>query len=375
MKLSACQIKIYTPCKLMLAGEWGILEPGNSCIVLAINRYVTAIIQQNNLISITAEDIGIKNLAATFDGCNLITQEQLEKNKQHKFLLTQNNIEITLKYIQESNIPIKKFKLTLDSSETFHHVENKKIKLGIGSSAAVAVSIVKAILALHNFDLNEKQTKNIVFKLACIAHFKTQKMVGSGFDIAASAYASAIFYKRFNPTWLQKKLLANKKIKTTVEQKWPQLQIKSISLPRSLQLCTGFVGYPASTTQLISCITAFKKQFPQIYFSLCSQINTVVKELAKAIEQKNKNRILKLIKQNRTVLFRLSEQSKCKLETSEITKLIETTDQFDNKASAKFSGAGGGDCGIAICFDKQIATQIKQVWEIKNVLPMPTKIH
>jgi mevalonate kinase len=34
-----------------------------------------------------------------------------------------------------------------------------------------------------------------------------------------------------------------------------------------------------------------------------------------------------------------------------------------NNAAGKLSGAGGGDCGIAICFDEDSAQNVKKQWK------------
>ena len=42
--------------------------------------------------------------------------------------------------------------------------------------------------------------------------------------------------------------------------------------------------------------------------------------------------------------------------------------------AGKLSGAGGGDCGIAITFDKKISKKIEKEWEKNTILPIKAKI-
>ncbi len=61
-------------------------------------------------------------------------------------------------------------------------------KAGLGSSAAVTVAVVKALMPGLDDDT--------VYKIAYKAHTRAQGGVGSGFDVATAAYATTIVYER-----------------------------------------------------------------------------------------------------------------------------------------------------------------------------------
>ena len=70
-----------------------------------------------------------------------------------------------------------------------------------------------------------------------------------------------------------------------------------------------------------------------------------------------------MIRENRDSLKKLSIESKANLETKELRSLIELVPK---EASGKFSGAGGGDIGIAVSFNKKIKAKIETIYSTSN---------
>ncbi len=68
----------------------------------------------------------------------------------------------------------------------------------------------------------------------------------------------------------------------------------------------------------------------------------------------------------------MGDASKNNLETEELSKLADVAEEHG--VSGKFSGAGGGDCGIAVCFDGITAEKIKQHWKETGLYPIDIKI-
>jgi phosphomevalonate kinase len=150
------------------------------------------------------------------------------------------------------------------------------------------------------------------------------------------------------------------------------LQITPIRLPKELILCTGFVGYGSSTKQLIPKILRIKKnktyEYNKTIFSINNVVENLIAELQAHASKENQKQILALIKKNKDLLKQFYPQ----LETYELTKLITIANKFES--AAKFSGAGGGDCGIAICFDPNIAKKIKNEWKKEGIYPLDIEV-
>ena len=172
-------------------------------------------------------------------------------------------------------------------------------------------------------------------------------MIGSGYDIAVATYGkslmSAILYKQSG-------------------------QVKQIDLPPSLKVCVGFVGQSSSTTELVKAMNVFKNKNKKTYQEICASITKVVTLLIEAIEKNSQNKILFLIKRNRKLLKQLSVSSGIVLETPELKTLCDVAEEYGS--AAKLSGAGGGDCGIALCFDDMTAKKITTKWEKNGITPV-----
>ena len=72
------------------------------------------------------------------------------------------------------------------------------------------------------------------------------------------------------------------------------------------------------------------------------------------------------------MLRRLGEASGVPIETPELKKLSEIADDYS--AAGKLSGAGGGDCGIAVCFDEVTANNVVSAWEDEGLIPLDVTI-
>lgn len=366
-------VKVKAPGKLMLAGEWAVLEKGNPCIVMAVNKYVTAFAEEAPQITINAIDLGIEGIEAEFEGNELKIKKEISEEEKEKIVMAKNSVEIALRFLTAIGIKTKNFTLSTESEITSISLKNGSFaKVGFGSSAAAVIAIVSAILKLHGQDIESLPAKEKIYKLGCIAHYFGQGKVGSAFDVAASAYKGVIVYKRFDPDAVIKKIESGKTLKEIVESKWEGFEANPINLPEDFILCVGFVGYSASTKELVVKMRDFKANNKEEYEKIYYSIKKTVENLVKAIKQKNHQKILDNIRKNRGLLQQLSKKSGNDLETKELTKLIETAEKHG--AAAKFSGAGAGDCGIAICFDTKTAQKIKKAWAEKNIYPIEVSI-
>jgi len=365
-------IEVSAPGKLMLSGEWSVLEVGVPCIVLAVSERVYCKIEKSDEIELNAPDIDIRNLKGKFDGQKLIWKRELTQSEKEKVILPEKAIEITLRYLRDIRKLIN-FKITTRSDISQVNLEDgTTTKIGFGSSAAAVVVIVAAILKLHGIGIIKKEEKDRIYKLAAVAHYIGQGKVGSAFDIAASTYGGAVVYHRFDPGWLIKEMSTGKGLNQIIDAKWRAFSAENILLPKDFILCVGWTKTGASTKELVTKIQEFKKTNEKKYWEIINSIKNVTEKLILAIKKNNKKEILNLIDKNRIYLKELSDISGSRLETEELTELIENAKKFG--AAGKFSGAGGGDCGIAVCFDHGTADRIKDAWKLAGLYPINVEI-
>lgn len=366
-------LTVRAPGKLMLSGEWSVLELSVPCIVLAVNRYVNVTIKEAKGITINAQDLNIKGIQAKFRRNHLNYIGRTTEIERNKLFFAKRAIEMALRYLADKGARLKGFEISTDSEITAVKLRNgSTTKAGFGSSAAAVVAIVAAILKLHQEEISSLKARETIYKLSCIAHYLAQDKIGSGFDVASSTYGGALIYKRFDPEWLTEQVQRDKKISDIVESKWKNFEAKPLTLPTDFTLCVGFTGYGASTKNLVLKMNAFREQEEDRYWEIIDKIKRTTQKLVEAIRKNKKEDILRLLSKNRMLLKELSEASGNNLETKELTGLIETANELG--ASAKFSGAGGGDCAIAVCFDEVTKRKIEEAWKERRLYPLDVKV-
>lgn len=92
---------------------------------------------------------------------------------------------------------LKHFHLTIDSNLA----DNSGQKYGLGSSAAVLVSVVKALNEFYGLELSNLY----IYKLAVIANMKLQSLSSCG-DIAVSVYSGWLAYSTFDHDWVKQQM-------------------------------------------------------------------------------------------------------------------------------------------------------------------------
>ncbi|MFH1978450.1 MAG: phosphomevalonate kinase [Candidatus Aenigmatarchaeota archaeon] len=349
-------LKIASPGKMFLSGEWAILELGNTGLVAAVDKKVFCEIKKEEDISVTVEDFGIKDIRATFDGAN-IEWQNAQKDEKDILVFMKGAIETTLRYLGE----FEKFHIVSWGEMSQLEVDGEKKKIGFGSSAASVVSTVSSILALHGHDITKRETKNVIYKLSTIAHYFAQGKVGSAFDVAASTFGGIFIYKRFDPNWLEEAIETGRTIKNIVKDKWPGLYIEELEIPEDFILDIGWTKKSASTSAMVKQMKGFKEKHGDEYKMLYDAISGTVKQLISHWKQGDKQGILDCIKKNEHYLRELSMKSDVPIETPDLRLLSEIANGCG--AAGKLSGAGGGDCGISISFDKKISEEVKEKWK------------
>ncbi len=340
---------ISAPGKLFLSGEWAVLGLGNPGIVAAVNKRVHVEIAEAEEITVTVDDFGIKNVKAVFDSELHLDCGEAEKER---LVFMKGAIEATLNYLGKW----KPFAIHSWSEET--QIGNKKI--GFGSSAAAVVATVAALLKFHGMDISKKETKDVIYKLSAIAHYYAQGKVGSAFDVAASTYGGIFVYRRFDADWLVKQVKKGS-VKKIVERKWPGFSIEELEIPKNFIFLVGWTKESASSSSMVKQMIEFMKKNPKEYQTIYDNIASLVKELILTWKNSDKEKIIKLINKNEDLLRELGEKSGVDIETPDLRKLAEIAKKAG--AAGKLSGAGGGDCGIAICFDRNTAEKIKKEWQ------------
>lgn len=353
-------LKVKAPGKLMIAGEYAVLEKKQKSIVIAVNRYITAEIEKNKENSITILNMDLKDITWHID-------KEVEFNIfDSRLEFIKNAIFIAIKYLKENSITLKKFKLKIES-ELNDDMTNKKY--GLGSSAAIVVSVISAILSFHS-EKKVEYSLDDIFKLSVIAHLKTQKS-GSGADIAAAVYGGWIEYSAFDGKWVLDKLYNNKNLMNIIKMPWSNLLINKISPPESLKLVIGWTKKPAKTAPMIEKLQQFKQRNRKSYNNFLRESSIAVDKLIYSFNENNYEKAIDSLMQNRKALQKLSYDAKMNIETDKLKDLCDIAEKF---GSSKSSGAGGGDCGIAFIKSEEQVKELYKLWKENDIIPLNLKV-
>jgi phosphomevalonate kinase len=349
-------VKVSAPGKLFLSGEWSVLEVRNPGIVAAVNNRVHTEIEEGDF-SLTIEDFKIKDLGFSLKDGNIGFDRELNDYENEKLVFPIASIETATRYLGS----LKPFRLRSWGDISQLEVDGEVRKIGFGSSAASVVSFISGILALHGVDIRERKTKDIIYKLSAMAHFFAQGKVGSAFDVAASTYGGVFVYKRFDSKWLSKEMESGKGVKEMAESEWPELLVEELEIPEGFRLDIGWTKGSASTSAMIKEMNSFRDKDPGEYKKLYDQIANLVRESIPAWKSKDKEKILKNLRKNEDYLRELGKKSGVNIETPELKELSELANK--EGAAGKLSGAGGGDCGIAVSFDMEVSGRVREAWK------------
>ncbi len=287
------QITVSAPGKLMLFGEHAVVY-NRPCIVTAVDQrlklQLTTI--EAPYFELDAPDVGIDGYKKKiFD----LGKGDIPKGAKFTEIALKNFIK---EYPQKSGF---KFKTISDFKSTF----------GFGSSSASTVCAIKALSEISNLNLSNKEIFDLSYKTVLeIAG------VGSGFDIAAAIYGGTIYF-----------LTGGKAIKP--------LHLKNFSL------VVGYSGTKADTPTIVKQLQEKIKKKPEFYTHIFNEIEKVVMLGKNALVDENYKKAGDFMNLNQTHLFKIGVSSK---KLDDMINAARDAGAF----GAKLSGAGVGDCMIAL---------------------------
>ena len=346
-------LTVKAPGKLYIAGEDAVVEPGQPAILIAVDQFVYATVEKSTQGCFSSKQLTNKKLFWAHQAEQLIPAKQ-----DHDFDYVVTAAKITEHYAHEQGKELTTYTLKLDSD--LDSPEGKKY--GLGSSAAVTVAVVKALNAFYDLKLDSLE----IFKLAAIAHYTVQKN-GSLGDIAASSFGGWIAYHSCDRNWLMEQVKTHS-ISELLALPWPKLKIESLTPPSDLRLLIGWTGSPASTSKLVNEVSLSKDERKQRYSDFLAGSKACLTKMIIAFKEHDLVAIQKQIKRDRQLLKTLEQITQVVIETDTLRALIELSFEFG--AQAKTSGAGGGDCGIAILDQALPYKELLLAWQEHGITPL-----
>lgn len=324
MKASA---RVQTCGKLYLAGEYAVLTAGQPAIIKAIPIYMTGEIQ-------TAPDYHLTS--DMFDH-----SASLEPDPD--YALIQETVAVMNTYLLALGYQLQPFSLKICGK-----MEKGGKKFGIGSSGSVVILTIKAMAALYELDLEPE----LFFKLASYVLLRRGDN-GSMGDLACIAYEDLIYYRSFDRELVRKRM-GKVDLQQLLAEDWG-FEIRSIQPRLAMDFLVGWTKQPAISKDLVNKVKS------AISESFLTGSRTQVDALERALLAGEKYVIQSSLEKASQLLERLSPA----IYTDRLKVLKEAAEGLN--CVAKSSGAGGGDCGIALSFDAASSKQLIQAWQAAGI--------
>ena len=308
--------------KLYWAGEYAILEPGQLALIKAIPIYMTAEIESSEVYRLYSD----------------MFTYSVDMRPDSSYALIQETVDLVEDYLTAQGVDLQPFSLDIRGK-----MEREGKKFGLGSSGSVVVLVIKAMLALYE----RPAERDLLFKLASAVLLKRGDN-GSMGDIACIVSEDLVLYQSFDrekvAQWLEKEDLP-----TVLARDWG-FSFRSVEPALDFDFLVGWTKEVAVSSHMVKQI----KNNMNASFLRASK--ETVSSFVQALHEGQEEKIMELLEQASQLLENLSSD----IYTPSLRQLKNAI--HDLKAVAKSSGAGGGDCGIALSFDQDSTTLLKKRW-------------
>lgn len=282
------------PGKLMIFGEHAVLY-GYPCIVTAVDLRMRVGVKLNSGPSVEVKtDISPEPF--------ILSREQIERRvdvpKEVSFVIV-----AVRRFWEHFNLAFGA-EITTKSEFTYSY--------GLGSSSAVTVATIRALASAAKVEIS----KDTIFRLAYESVKEVQRGDASGFDVAAAVYGGLLYYVSGGSTIRE---------------------IRSDSLP--LVVC--YSGTKASTVELVGKVRQLHRDRPMYVDEIMTEIGEIVNSGEAALLAADYPQLGRLMKRNQNLLAGLG------VSTDVLDTLVDSA-LVGSAYGAKLSGAGGGDCIIAV---------------------------
>lgn len=290
------KIKSFAPGKIILFGEHSVVH-NKPAIAAAINRGVDVELtsRNDNAVHVVVPVIG-------YDKKHELTNSQLNYSiDSHKKMITD--------YIYEV-INLFEFQSGFDLIVNI----NMYLGVGLGSSAAVTVSTLKAVSMYADKDY----TKDEIASIARSIEIKIQK-AASPIDTSMSTYGGIIYIDN-------------------------EFNLHGVDVNMNLPLIVQNCQISGNTGKLVESVRQKYEKYPNIVGKIFDAMEQIAVDAKKALEEGNVEHLSNYMNLNQGLLDSIG------VNTLELSEMIYTIRRHGAKGS-KLTGSGGGGCIIAFCPD------------------------
>ncbi|MBF6340918.1 phosphomevalonate kinase [Nocardia abscessus] len=360
-------ISYRAPGKLFVAGEYAVVEPGHRAILTAVDRYATATVVEASAdedTTLRTDLDGAGKLSCRRDGARLIPRTA-DARVPTEFAYVFAAAAVIDRLLIERGVRARPYRLRV----TGDFADSDGRKLGLGASAAVTAATVAALGVFNRLGLSTMDR----YRLAMVATLSVNP-AASGGDVAASTWGGWIAYGSPDRQRASESI-ADKGVDATLRAPWPGLSVHRLPPPTQLAMKVGWTGEPASTPALVAGLRhGHRRELPG-HGAFLANSEQCVQRLGTALEADDSAGIQREIHNARTILLELDAKARVGIMTPRLHALCEAGEAVG--AAAKPSGAGGGDCGIALIDRTRSAaiTELTARWIAAGIHPLSLRTH
>jgi phosphomevalonate kinase len=316
------------PGKLFLTGEYAVLT-GAPALVAAIDRYASVRV----VVGDRPGPLAVESLA---DG---VRQSVAEPEAGP---LPEGDVGAVLAALRAARTRTRALiavatDVTVDSRSFL----DGSRKLGLGRSAATLVAAVGAFLAAAG-----DSDRARVFAVAMAANALFQDGQGSGGDVAAAVHGGLV----------------------EVRRSADGVQVTPRQLPAGLHLVAGWTGESAATVPMLHRFAGVREEGS----TALAGLRAVAERAAAAVADGDAAGLAAAVDRSADLLDQLGREAGIPIVTPALARLVAVARRLG--AVAKPSGAGGGDCGIALAGSPAQAAAVGAAWAAVGITPLSLAI-
>jgi phosphomevalonate kinase len=316
------------PGKLVLLGEYAVLF-GHSALVTAIDRRARVALEASKRFRVHAPGLtpGFRFFELSDDG--------------HIHWGDQEDVDLplvvgVLRSLASTGLiepqRLDRFAATLDTDSFWWGGGDDRVKLGLGSSAALTVAFASAVVDWAETDRRAEGSIEWLGTLLAI-HRDFQGGRGSGIDLAASLLGGTLEYR--------------------LNEQGGIALAEPVTLPDGLHTVFAWTGRSADTGLFLEQLRARRAQDPRPVDDALEALGTISVHGIEALREARVDGFLSAVADFGTGLEELGRAAGLEIISDEHRRLAEIAHRCG--AVYKPSGAGGGDVGVAFTDDAEVA--------------------
>ncbi|MGW5869017.1 phosphomevalonate kinase [Streptomyces sp. NPDC055239] len=351
------------PGKLLVAGEYAVLEPGEPSIVVAVDRFVTVEASPTHSGEVVlATDLLPHEVRMFRTRAGVRPTDPAEAPHLGGALAYLVSVVEVVDQLR-SELGLRPVPVRLSVRSALHE---HGTKMGLGSSGAVTVSAVAALTDFCGMPMSPE----LRFRLALLASIRVDPGP-SGADLAASTWGGWIHYRAPDRASLLQ-LLRRDGVTEALQATWPGMTARILPPPATLHLYVGWSGSPASTATHVSHLSHTSWWHSTGHSRFLARSANCVTAAVHALEQQDSAKFLAAIRNARCLLAGLDHETALGIFTPKLTELCAIAEGCGG--AGKPSGAGGGDCGIALQPETADALALRTRWAAAGITALPLRV-